>query len=231
MTAKILQLVNSAFFGIRRRIASPIDAASYLGLETIQSLVLSVQAFSQFDSARSGGLSVERIWSHSMMTAAMAKRIAGLEQAHKGMMDEAFTAGLLHDIGRLVLGSSLPEEYQTAVAHSGEEEGRLCEYESQELGATHAEVGAYLLGLWGLPDSIVEAVALHHRPRDAAQTAFSLLTAVHAAEAMEPKLGPHAGNANAGALDMEYLQNIGLTGRADAWREDCWSLCERGSRQ
>jgi HD-like signal output (HDOD) protein len=138
---------------------------------------------------------------------------------------------MLHDIGRVVLGASLPGVYQHAVARSGEEEELLCESELQELGATHAEVGAYLLGLWGLPDSIVEAIALHHRPHESAQPTFSLLTAIHAAEAIEPEVGDGEGMASPRALDLAYLEKIGLAGQVNRWREECRNSLGQGSSQ
>jgi putative nucleotidyltransferase with HDIG domain len=222
MTAKILQLVNSAFFGIRRRVSNPTDAVAYLGLETIQSLVLSVKVFSKFESSGTPGCSIDQISSHSLATAILAKRIAEGEHASKAMADEAFTAGLLHDLGKLLLSSNLPEQYGAVVARSMSAGAGYCDVEREILGSTHAEVGAYLMGLWGLPDPIVEAIALHHRPSDCAQKAFCALSAVHAANALEYEL--QAGRQQTmppALLDQAYIAAIGKTERLNDWR--AWS--------
>ncbi len=222
MTAKILQLVNSAFFGIRRVVSNPMDAAAYLGLETIQSLVLSLHAFSRFEACRFPGGSIDQIWSHSMAAGLLAKRIMEGEAAGRAQATEAFSAGLLHDLGKLVLTANLPQEYElvhTRAAHGGLV---LQDAEREVLGATHAEIGAYLLGLWGLPDPIIEAVALHHHPNECAHTTFSPLSAVHAANVLEREHG--SGRACWGQpsrLDLTYLDAVGKAVRLDDWR--AWS--------
>jgi HD-like signal output (HDOD) protein len=219
MTAKILQLVNSAFFGIRRRVSNPTDAAAYLGLETIQSLVLSVKVFSKFESYCTPGCSIDEISSHSLATAVLAKRIAEGEHAGKAMADEAFTAGLLHDLGKLVLCTNLPKQYGEVVARSISAGAGYCDVEREILGSTHAEVGAYLMGLWGLPDPIIEAIALHHRPSDCTQKNFCALSAVHAANALENELQAGRQQSTPPALlDQAYIAAIGKTERLDEWR-------------
>lgn len=218
MTAKVLQLVNSAFFGLRRRVANAVEAASYLGLETIQSLVLSLHAFSQFDPAAAGALSADRLWSHSMRTARLAKRISESEGDTKGAGDEALTAGLLHDLGRLVLACRLPEQYGPILAGAGCDEGRLCTLEMENLGATHAEVGAYLLGLWGLPDTIVEIVAYHHRPKEKGPAHCLSLACVHAADALEAEARNGGGAEMRAYLDHDWLAGANLAQRLASWR-------------
>jgi response regulator RpfG family c-di-GMP phosphodiesterase len=111
MTAKILKLVNSAFFGLGHQISSPGEAVSYLGMETIKSLVLSVHAFSQFSSAKLGQFSIDALWIHSQQTAGLAKEIARMEDSEHKLLDDCFVAGLLHDTGKLVLASNFPSQY------------------------------------------------------------------------------------------------------------------------
>src|SRR5207249_3887298 len=116
-------------------------------------------------------------------TAAAAKQIAQTEQAERKLIDETFVAGLLHDTGKLVLASNFPEQYHKIDAQPTASLDRLAA-EQQAFGANHADVGGYLLGLWGLPVSIVEAIAFHHCPAKSLNKAFSPLTAVHAANAL-----------------------------------------------
>jgi putative nucleotidyltransferase with HDIG domain len=219
MTAKILQLVNSAFFGIRRVISNPMDAATFLGLETIQSLVLSLNAFAKFEACRIPGCSIEQIWSHSMATGVLAKKIMEGENAGKVQITEAFTAGLLHDLGKLVLAANLPQEYSEVLARSARDQATLQDAEREVIGSTHAEVGAYLLGLWGLPDPIIEAVALHHHPSDCAEKVFGPLCAVHVADALDSEHPSRRKHATPSAQpDLAYLSAIGKADRLDDWR-------------
>ena len=165
MSAKVLQLVNSAFFGLPQHVASPSQAVVLLGLETVKMLVLTTHVFSQFEERKLGGLQINALWRHSLAVAAMAKGIARAEQAPPKSIDHAFMAGMLHDVGKLILAANIPDPYHAALAMAKQKAMPPQDAERMFLGATHAEVGAYLLGLWGLPDSIVIATALHHRPR------------------------------------------------------------------
>jgi HD-like signal output (HDOD) protein/CheY-like chemotaxis protein len=219
MTAKILQLVNSAFFGIRRVVSNPMDAAAYLGLEIIQSLVLSLHAFARFEACQLPGCSIDQIWSHSMAAGLLAKRIMMGENAGRAQAAEAFTAGLLHDLGKLVLAANLPQEYGAVHARSARGKVSLQDAEREVLGSTHAEIGAYLLGLWGLPDPIIEAVALHHCPGACADKAFGLLCAVHAANALEEEHScDRESQGRDSQLDLTYLDAIGKASRLEDWR-------------
>ncbi len=224
MTAKILQLVNSAFFGLRRQISNPGDAAAYLGLETIQTLVLSIHAFSQFGSKRVGELSLEQVWSHSMATGILAKKIAQAESLGKDTVNDAFTAGLLHDLGRVILASNLPREYGEAMACSQQDEILLCEAEQRVFGSTHAEVGAYLLELWGLPDTILESIAFHHEPSKSALDDFCLLSAVHVADSLASEAHSDEEKGLVANIDADYLSRIGMEAIIENWRQCCQDL-------
>jgi putative nucleotidyltransferase with HDIG domain len=182
MTAKILQLANSAFFGLRRRLSNPADAVAYLGLDHVQHLFLAVHAFSQFTPPPTTSFSIELLWEHSVATAALAKSIAKQEEASKDIIEDAFTAGLLHDIGKLMLACRLSRSHAEAAYRAKMRGIPLWVAEHEVLSATHAEVGAYLLGLWGLPDGVVESVAYHHCPVNCANNSFCALTALHAAD-------------------------------------------------
>ncbi|HEX3720000.1 MAG TPA: response regulator [Verrucomicrobiae bacterium] len=220
MTSKILQLVNSAFFGLAESAANPLDAVFYLGLSTIRALVLSVHVFSQFDSNSIKCFSVEQLAQHCWRTGLIAKKIAVMERADPKLDDQCFLAGLLHDVGRLVMAAGLSEQYAGVVARAGESKRPLWQVEREEFGATHAEVGAYLLGLWGLPNPVVEAVALHHRPCDSAVRGFSAVIAVHVADALaHQNAGSDVGIA--GRIDGECMTTLGLGERLETWKDRC----------
>lgn len=186
MTAKILQMVNSAFFGLRRNVSNPTEAAMLLGLDTIMSLVLSIQVFSSFDEVHCPEFSTQHLWTHSTEVGTAAKSFVKVSQKNSSKLaDDTMTAGLLHDTGKIVLISSRADDYKKVVKLTKTENISLIEAERFVFGATHAEIGAYLLGLWGLPDSVVEAVAFHHEPLASPSSSFSPLTAVYLANLLQ----------------------------------------------
>jgi len=228
MTAKILQLVNSAFFGIARQVTSAQQAVTLLGLETIKALVLSIHIFSQFDRSALPVHLAEGLWRHSVTVGLFARAIVRLERRDQNLSDNSFTAGLLHDIGKLVLAANLADQYR-AVLSSVENEGlALTEAEREQFGATHAQVGAYLLGLWGLPDPIVEALAYHHCPSNCQSEELTPLTVVHAANFFENQL---AGWHTCGEqqLDEDYFERLKLSDRLNAWKQACLAVAKKGT--
>lgn len=213
MAAKILQVANSALFGQRSRVATPERAVTLLGTETTRTLVLAANIFSRIDPAVVAPFAVEDLWSHSLRTSALARRIAREVGGDEAAADTAALAGLLHDVGKLIL-----------VTHEGDAYRRVeglcrdglsaCDAEREVFGATHAGVGAYVLGLWGLATPVVEAVAWHHDPEGCPVQEFSSLGAVHVANALDHDAAGSAGN----SLNVRYVERLGLSGRLDAWR-------------
>lgn len=230
MTAKILQLVNSAFFGLCRHVSSPAQAVSLLGMEIVKALVLSVQIFSQFDQARLDGFSLEGLWDHSIRSSVFAKAIAKEEGKGQYMIDDAFMAGMLHDLGKMVLIVNLPERYGEALAVAQGENRFLWEVELEILGATHAEIGAYLMGLWGLPSHVVEAIGFHHNPRKCLDREFSSLTAVHVGDAFEHERREGKRGELKSRLDSEYLAELAMVDRLPLWQEKCRKSIEQGDQ-
>ena len=229
MTAKVLQLVNSTFFGGGQHVPSPTQAVTLLGLETVKTLATHV--FSPFNQAELENLSLDSLWDHSVAVGAFAKRIARAEGAGQRSANCALVAGLLHDVGKLVLAANFPEEYGTALALSTRKGNGLPEAEEETFGATHAEVGAYLLGLWGLPDPIVVATAFHHSPTRSQVKQFSPLTAVHVANVLEHQARPTNRIDAASQLDAAYLAELGLAERLTLWRKICQQTTQKEDNQ
>ena len=224
MTAKVLQLVNSAFFGLPQHVSTPAQAVRLLGLDTIRGLVLTVNIFSRFKKIGINGFSLDRLRDHSLVTAVFAREIAGEEVDDPKVIEDSFLVGIMHDVGRIVLAAMLPEKYEKVLELMHRENKDIFEVEKRIFRATHAEVGAYLLGLWGLPQFIVEAVCYHHYPARSSTFQFSPLTAVHVANAVEKIF--YSGNGKL-QIDAEYLTKIGLIDRLPGWKNICHKAAER----
>jgi len=218
MTAKILQIVNSAYFGIRRTITAPGQAVIYLGLENVSSLVLAANIFNQLGkNLKFKGFSMQGLWDHSGNVGRLAQDILKTEDVDKQDVDDALTAGLLHDCGKLIFAANLEKEYEEAILLSRERERPIFEVEKEVFGATHAEVGAYLLGIWGLPDSIVEAVAFHHHPAEYLVKGISTLTAVHVADVIVQMRSSEQEDLEDAPFDAAYLAEIGVDNQLNDW--------------
>lgn len=210
MAAKLIQMANSALVGLRWPISTPAQAVRILGAEWTKSLALAAGIFSRYDANLLRPFSIEALWDHSRKVANLAGRIAEAEGAGDRAVREAALGGLFHDIGRLTLASQLPGPYREVLGRIEKDGQPVSDAERAVLGASHAEVGAYLLGLWGLPDGLVEAVAWHHAPSRCPGSGFTPLTAVHAADAI---LHPEDGE-----IDLVYLTRLGIERRVPEWR-------------
>jgi putative nucleotidyltransferase with HDIG domain len=183
ITAKVLQMVNSAFFRLSRRISNIEQAVNYLGFATVRNLVMSAEVFARWPKCEPRAvLDIERLQEHARKVAVIAQALT----TGTALADDALLAALLHDIGYWVLLQGCPEELERAVAVAVSRGIPLHEAETEVIGSTHAEIGAYLLGIWGLPYSIVEAVAHHHHPRRVGQSNFDVLSALALATAFAP---------------------------------------------
>jgi HD-like signal output (HDOD) protein len=219
MTAKILSVANSASFAPSRPITDAIAAVMFLGAERTRSLILLAGVFSQFQDARCPGFSLEQLWNHSLQVAVLA-RIITIEQTRDTKLAEmTFTAGLIHDLGKLVLVGNLPA-LRTVLEKQPASPGLQLDAIWRALESTHADFAACLLGSWGLPRPVVEAVSWHHCPAKSADTSFTPLTAVHVANvfAYEMRCGSGTATKSAG-FDYDYLLRLGLGERRNAWRD------------
>jgi HD-like signal output (HDOD) protein len=226
MSMKVLQLVNSAFFGLPCQVSSPQQACALIGIDNIKALVLSVHVFSQFEPRIEQEVAV--LWKHSLKTAGLAKAIARAEKSSRNLVDDAFAAGLLHDVGRLVLASACPDEFRQVAQQAMEQKSSIPASEQAVLGCTHAQVGAYLLGLWGLPDPVVEGVGWHHEPALGAPTGFSALIAVHAADYYDHQTPTDPSFGEKPALDQDLLAKLALQDRIGEWARVCQAFGTEG---
>lgn len=216
IAARILQVANSAFFGLPRHVKTIEQALNYMGVNTVKSLVLAAEVFRAF-SGGAGTVSqvpLDDIQDHALLTANIARRLPGDRETS----EEAFTAALLHDVGKLVLASRLPDEYLENLACAEEQRRPLPAIEEDRYGVSHAEIGAYLLALWGLPETIVEAVAHHHSPMRVAHESFELLDAVHLANHLALEQDAEGSDDTDPPLDPQWIVALQLEERITAWR-------------
>jgi len=221
MSTKILQLVNSSFFGVRQHVSGVSQAVSLLGLEIIKALVLTIKVFSHFDNIKTKSFSIPNLRQHSIIVGEWSKKITQMEHAPSKVSDFAMVAGLLHDVGKLVLASKIPQDYQHVLEHAENESISIYQAEQDILQATHCQVGGYLLGLWGFDESIIDALLDHHHPKYTQDKELIVLAAVHAADVISHEQDSSAGNLPAPQVNAEFLDEIGLLKRFSVWRETC----------
>ena len=238
MSAKVVQLVSSGFFGTPRRVSSATSAVGLLGLETMTALARSTKTFYPFECNECGEREygerlaevLDVLSKHALAVAKAAKEIAEAETEEPTLIGDAYLSGILHDIGILVLATGSPKDYLETLLLVGDRPITLREAERRTLGTSRDDVGAYLMGLWGLPDPIVRAVAYHLCPSHSPDQTFSPLTAVHVANAvLEEEIGERL--AVADPIDMNYLKTIGCADRLDTWREICRAAVSEGVLQ
>jgi HD-like signal output (HDOD) protein len=219
MTAKMLQVVNSAYFSLPREIVEPVEAVMFLGTERTKSLILMAKVFSQFDQTRCENFDVNALWRHSMEVGSHARAVTMAETKETRLADLAFTAGLLHDIGKLLLAANLPDMYARVLDQAKRRNLPVRDIEFDAFGTTHCEIAACLLGTWGLPLGILEAVACHNKPSLSEDDAFSTLTAVHVANAIDHEKAAEKADILVSRMETAYFERIGLAGKRNRWRE------------
>jgi putative nucleotidyltransferase with HDIG domain len=216
LSAKLLQLVNSAFFGLARDVVDLNTAVGCLGVPILHDLVLTLNLFRPFtlDEFVTEDY-LEGFQRHALLTAAIASRIVRDRKQSPAVIQAAF----LHDVGKLVIAERTPAHFARARIQSESEDKAFFETEEKLTGISHAEVGAYLLSLWGLPHPIVEAIAHHHHPQRATPEGLDTVVTVylanllaHEKEAVEKRTRPPA-------IDMEILQKCGIADQVPGWRQ------------
>jgi len=228
MTSKILQLVNSAYFGMRARVSSVQHAARLLGIETIKTLVLTHDVFSQFEHMNLERFSLSALMEHSQKVGSYAKLITKNENPNESLVNDAFLSGMLHDMGKMILAQNFPKQYSNIQYLADHSTAPLWQLEQETFGTTHAEVGAYLLSLWRLPNPVIEAVAFHHQPTRCSHQMFSPLTAVHVANVLTQGDLKEQTGTKAKKIDNEYLNTLDFADKLESWRDLCTKADHRG---
>lgn len=211
MSAKVLQLVNSSFFGLVSPISSPTQAVGYLGLETMRALALQIGVFAQVRGTPQVLAALARLNERSNEAALLARRIACLLRLSPADADQAFTGALLSEVGCVVLAHGEPRSF-AALQLELDAGTPPDEAERRAFGATTPALGAYLLGIWGLPGPVIESVALHRRPPASADSAIGPVGVVHVACLLAAHGDTSAWRA---AISGAFLERTGLGARID----------------
>lgn len=182
LVSKVLRLVNSPYMGLREPVTSLEKAVLFLGADTIKNLAISASVLQVFSQTKGNEhFNLRRFWWHSLMSALLSRRIA--QNADYKHPEEAFLSGLLHDIAKLILWIHFPKEYGQLLSESGMNSDRLIAGEVR-LGASHAEIGAWLIRKWNLDPLMVDAVHYHHEPVEDIVHAFPLVKIVYVANGL-----------------------------------------------
>lgn len=222
MAAQLLKQVNSAFFGLSQTVSDLQEAVMFLGGERIKSMILLSSMLGKIDQTQCRSFRVEPFWRHCLATAVAARKLVGERHEKPSVAEQAYTAGLLHDIGKLLLAANLPQRFSRAMVRMQQENFSFREVELEVFGVSHGILGGCLLADWGLPMEIVRAVAWHHAPSCAQDSQFSPLTAVHAANAIFHRLHPPNSDSNPDAtFDTNYLNELHLNQEIRDWHVWC----------
>ena len=218
VVARLLHIVNSAFFAAPRPLHNTTETIRYLGTSLLKSLLLTSEIFSRFDESKlPRGFGLTEMQNHALLTAKLASKIATEDR------DVALSAGLLHSIGKLIFADRMSEEWSQAFLRSQEEGRPLVDLEMELFNTNYAQVGGYLLGLWGLPQEMVEAIANHSNPMQSENEEFGLVGITHIASV----LAAEQLNLSGYAIDSDYLSSIpDLETKIEKWRSQASRITE-----
>jgi putative nucleotidyltransferase with HDIG domain len=217
MSAKILQVVNSAFYGRPSRIVDPVHAVVYLGLRTIEALILTQGVFLKLSEQKAREFHASALQAHCVRVGALAKEICRTQQMSVDDFDVASMAGILHDTGKMILISKFSDKYAEAIRISRAGQIPLNQVEFDLLNVTHAQLGGCLLELWGIPNPIIEAATFHHEPWHCLSDEFSIISAVYIADAIDHQFCCGLGDGWREELNMDYLERIGVVDKWPIW--------------
>jgi len=221
MSAKILQMVNSAFYGPPGKIVDPVHAVVYLGIKTVEALVLTEGVFLKLSEQKNNEFHVSALQQHCVRVGALARNICRAEHMTDDSLDVAAMAGILHDTGKMILIAKFSDRFAEAIRISRQEQIPLYQVESELMNVTHAQLGGCLLDLWGIPNTIIEAATFHHEPWQCLIEGISITSAVYIADIIDHLFCCGLGDGWCEDIDTDYLEQLKLT---DKWKKWCQML-------
>lgn len=222
LAAMMFKMVNTSFFGESLLVSDPARAVALLGSDTLRELVLQQDLFFAYDATRYPEFTLDRLWGHSRRTSLYAEEICRMEGGGKEIVQHASMAGLLHDIGKIVLAQEFEETFSAFLARAQEDNITFGQAEEQMHDVSHDAMGAYLLGLWGFPPHVIQAVSCHHAPGRCDESLH--VSAVHAANVLDHDIVVLNKGYASHLLDADYLEQQGLGQRYETWRDALQNL-------
>jgi len=212
LAAKVLKLVNSAYFGFSEKVTSTVRAIVMLGLNTIKNLALSTAAMEAMSDNAKGGLNMDEFWRHLLATGVCAKLIARKIGVHKNFLEDYFLSGMMHDIGKVILNRLNPIGYGKIIAAAKQAGKPLQLYESAIFGINHTEIGKCLAEKWGLQKSLLDTMGYHHNPAQASEENQKLVYSIYISNNYCRKLGVgFSGNAYFEPVSDVIWEKVGIT--------------------
>jgi len=218
LTIEVLRLTKSTYLGLPSDITDPIEAVESLGLEAVKALVMALRFLAERSNTKPGYLSLDQIWQHSKNVAQIARDLVLFETKDRKLASQALAAGLLHDLGKVVLVTNFDDLYGRVHSLARKQPVPLWDIEKEMFGANHGEIGACMVGMWNLPSAIVEAAAFHHEPPLGEHEELTPLAAVHIANVLEHQLRPSDEFRVAPIISTAFLNDLGLLQRLPVWR-------------
>ena len=185
LTAKVLKIANSAFYGFPKQIATVDFAIIVLGFDALKEIVISISLVTALQKKSDVAFDAQGFWDHSIFSGVIARRLA--RDLGYRVSGEVFVGGLLHDMGISVLHQHFTNEYKEIITIAEETDLTFVEAEKQVLGITHAEVGGWLAERWNFPNHLVEAISMHHKPLEAKENP-ELVSIIHCADVLANRL-------------------------------------------
>jgi putative nucleotidyltransferase with HDIG domain len=218
MSAKILQIVNSAFYGPSMKISDPVRASVYLGIKAIKALALTDGVFSTLPEEKVQEFCVTGLQEHCVRVGALARSICKSQKLSEQQQEVAMMGGILHDTGKMILISEFDYEFAEIIRLSRVEKRPCHEIERETIDLTHAELGGCLLNLWGLGNDIIEAATFHHEPEQCVDNGFSISTAVYLANEIDHQLCSSLSDGWSEDINMDVVETLGLTEMIPEWK-------------
>lgn len=208
LSVKVLQLANSALFGPGYPVSDLLDAVNCLGTEMLSAIVLSQSVFRHYEKLRKGELDLKKVWAHCWESACIAQRICRQKKLGHRTGEEAFLAGLLHEVGRFLLFDNFPDQYQIACDGARLNKIPFRASMHQVMQITPAQMSAYVLELWGLPSPVVDAIGNLDRPEKDQTHQFNITSALYVADHLAARKFP-PDDFQLEDWNMDYLESIG----------------------
>jgi HD-like signal output (HDOD) protein len=219
LTSELFRINNPSYLGLPRDITRPVEAVESLGFEAVKGIVMALQFLAEHKRLKPGYVSLDQIWQHSINVGQIARDLVFFETKDRVLASQALLAGLLHDLGKVVLAKNFEDLYGRVHSLARKQPVALWDVEKEMFGANHGEIGGCLVGMWSMPSAIVEATAFHHEPPLGEQQQLTPLAAIHVANVLEHELWPgDEGMMVRPIINTPFLNEVGLLQRLPVWR-------------